>query len=94
MLEKLADLQQRAQKVKDALAGLRIEAQRGGVTITITGAQRVVSISVDPAACQAPAELEADLLASINEAIQVSQKLAAEEMRTVMEEMELGGSSH
>ena len=87
MMAKLAKMQEEMVKTQEALAGERIAVTAGGgaVTVVISGAQHVQSITLSPEMiASGDAEMIGDtLVAAINEAIEKSQALAAERLQSV-----------
>jgi DNA-binding YbaB/EbfC family protein len=84
MLQKVQQLQEEMVKTQDALADetLSVTAGGGAIEITITGQQRLRAVKIDPDAVD-PEDLEMlqDLIvAAVNEAIEQSQKLAADRL--------------
>ncbi len=87
MMAKLAKMQEEMVKTQEALAGERIAVTAGGgaVTVVISGAQHVQSITLSPEMlASGDTEMIGDtLVAAINEAIEKSQALAAERLQSV-----------
>ena len=87
MMAKLAKMQEDMAKTQEALAGERVSVTAGGgaITVVISGAQRVQSITVSPELMQSgDAEMLGDILvAAVNDAIEKSQILAAERLQAV-----------
>ena len=87
MMAKLAKMQEEMVKTQEALATERIEVTAGGgeVTVVISGAQHIQSITLSPEMiASGDAEMIGDtLVAAINEAIEKSQALAAERLQAV-----------
>ncbi len=85
MLQKMQDDMQAAQQ---ALETETVEVTRNGITIVITGHQRVQSISVDPSVIDTSDEewatdLQDLLVIAVNEAIEQSQMMAAQRMEAI-----------
>ncbi|KKQ10670.1 MAG: hypothetical protein US28_C0025G0015 [Candidatus Daviesbacteria bacterium GW2011_GWA1_36_8] len=78
-MKQLGDLKKmrdQAMEVQKKLALIKITVEHKGVTIVMTGDQKVVSIS---------GENDLDKVTeAVNEALKQSQKVAAEEMRSLM----------
>jgi len=73
------------QKVHKELETETVEASAGGgaVTVVATGAQKLVSVRIDPDAAGDP-EMLADLVvAAVNEAMERSKEMAAAKMQSV-----------
>ena len=87
MMAKLAKMQEEMVKTQEALAGERIAVTAGGgaVTVVISGAQHIQSITLSAEMiASGDAEIIGDtLVAAINEAIEKSQALAAERLQAV-----------
>ncbi len=85
-LKQLGDLKKmrdQAMEVQKKLALIKITVEHKGVTVVMTGDQKVVSISGDN---------DLDKVAeAVNEALKQSQKVAAEEMKGLMGGMGLPG---
>jgi len=83
----LQAMQQQMLEAQEALADKTVEVSSGGgaVTVVITGHQKLQSISIDPEVVD-PEDVEMlqDLIiAAINEAVEASQNLAADEMGSI-----------
>jgi len=80
--ELLRQVQNRMAKIQDELANATVEATAGGgaVRVTMTGQQKVQSITIDPAVVDPDdVEMLQDLVvAAVNEAIGKAQELAAQ----------------
>jgi DNA-binding YbaB/EbfC family protein len=80
----LESLQQLMQATQEELASQTLEVSAGGgaVTVTITGNQRLQSVTISPDVINAgDVEMLQDLIvAAVNEAIEKSQQLAASRM--------------
>jgi len=87
MMAKLAKMQEDMAKTQEALAGERVSVTAGGgaITVVISGAQHVQSITVSPELMQSgDAEMLGDILvAAVNDAIEKSQILAADRLQAV-----------
>ncbi len=80
----LQAMQQQMLEAQEALGDKTVEVSAGGgvITVVMTGHQKLQSITIDPEVVD-PEDVEMlqDLiLAAINEAVEASQNLAAEEM--------------
>lgn len=85
-LKQLGDLKKmrdQAMEVQKRLAAIKITVEHKGVTVVMTGDQKVVSISGDN-------DLN-KVTEAINESLKQSQKVAADEMKTLMGGMGLPG---
>ena len=83
----LQAMQQQMLEAQEALADKTVEVSSGGgaVTVVITGHQKLQSITIDPEVVD-PEDVEMlqDLIiAAINEAVEASQNLAADEMGSI-----------
>jgi len=70
-----------------------VSAGGGAITVTITGAQKITAIKIDPAAVD-PTDvtmLEDLVVAAVNEAIAKSQELAAQRMGAITGGLRLPG---
>jgi hypothetical protein len=87
MAAQLRKVQEEMVKTQEALQHERLTVTAGGgaVTIVISGAQRIQSITVSPELIQSgDAEMLGDILvAAVNDAIEKSQTLAAERLNSV-----------
>jgi len=85
-LKQLGDLKkmrEQAVEVQKKLGGIKITVEHKGVTVVMTADQKVVSIS---------GESDIDKITdAVNEALKQSQKVAAEEMKSLMGGMGLPG---
>jgi nucleoid-associated protein EbfC len=85
-LKQLGDLKKmrdQAMEVQKKLGGIKITVEHKGVTVVLTADQKVVSIDGD----MEPAKVTE----AVNEALKQSQKVAAEEMKSLMGGMGLPG---
>jgi len=85
-IKQLGDLKKmrdQAMEVQKKLGGIKITVEHKGVTVVLTADQKVVSISGDQ---------DFDKITeAVNEALKQSQKVAAEEMKSLMGGMGLPG---
>ena len=85
-LKQLGDLKkmrEQAMEVQKKLGGIKITIEHKGVTVVMTADQKVISISGD-------SDFE-KITEAVNEALKQSQKVAAEEMKSLMGGMGLPG---
>lgn len=85
-LKQLGDLKKmrdQAMEVQKKLAGIKITVEHKGVTVVMTADQKVQSISGDPSASSGQVDYE-KVTEAVNEALKQSQKVAAEEMKSLM----------
>ncbi|HEY8633865.1 MAG TPA: YbaB/EbfC family nucleoid-associated protein [Candidatus Dormibacteraeota bacterium] len=85
MLKQVQQMQDRMNKVQTDLETETVEASAGGgaVRVVVTGTQKVVSVTIDAAAASDVEMLQDMVLAAVNEAIEMSKKLAASKMQAV-----------
>lgn len=91
-MKQLGDLKKmrdQAQEIQKKLADIKITVEHLGVTVVMTGDQKVVSIS-GPSTSSGQVEYE-KVTHAVNEALKQSQKVAAEEMKGMMGGMGLPG---
>src|SRR5438552_6908357 len=78
----LRDMQNRLAKMQEELAQAEVEATAGGgaVKVVATGQQRIVSVTIDPAAVDAEdVEMLQDLIVvAVNDALTKGQEMAAQ----------------
>jgi DNA-binding YbaB/EbfC family protein len=94
MRQQIMKLQEQMLQTQEALGDQTVTVTTGGgvVRVTMTGHQRVQSIAIDPEVVD-PEDVEMlqDLiLAAVNEAIERSQSLAAEQMAGITGGLDLG----
>jgi DNA-binding YbaB/EbfC family protein len=85
MLRQVQQMQDRMQKVQKELESETVEATAGGgaVTVVATGAQKLVSVRIDPEAAGDPEMLQDLVVAAVNEAMEKSKEMAAAKMQAV-----------
>ncbi|MEP7293518.1 MAG: YbaB/EbfC family nucleoid-associated protein [Chloroflexota bacterium] len=88
MNKMLQKMQQDMAAAQQALETETVEVSRNGITIVITGHQRVQSITVDPRNIDTSDEewatdLQDLLVIAVNEAIEQSQTMAAQRMESI-----------
>ena len=85
MLRQVQQMQDRMQKVQKELETETVEAGAGGgaVTVVATGAQKLVSVRIDPEAAGDPEMLQDLVVAAVNEALEKSKEMAAARMQAV-----------
>jgi len=81
----IQQLQQKMAKAQEDLESATVEASAGGgaVTAVVSGAQKVVSVTIAPEAAEDVEMLQDLVVAAVNEAMESSKKLAAERMQEV-----------
>jgi DNA-binding YbaB/EbfC family protein len=85
MLRQVQQMQDRMAKVQKELESETVEATAGGgaVRVVATGAHKVVSVTIDPAAAEDREMLQDLVVAAVNEAMEMSKQLAASKMQAV-----------
>jgi len=85
MLRQVQQMQDRMQKVQKELESETVEATVGGgaVTVVATGAQKLVSVRIDPDAAGDVEMLQDLVVAAVNEAMEKSKEMAAARMQSV-----------
>jgi len=85
MLKQVQQMQERMTKVQSELETETVEASAGGgaVRVVATGTQKLVSVTVDPAAASDLEMLQDMVIAAVNEAMEKSKQLAATKMQAV-----------
>ncbi len=79
----LKKMRDQAMEIQKKLGGIKITVEHKGVTVVMTGDQKVVSISGDSNFDK--------ITEAVNEALKQSQKVAAEEMKSLMGGLGLPG---
>ena len=85
MLKQVQEMQAKMAKVQAELESEQIEAGAGGgaVKAVVTGAQKVVSVTIDPDLASDPEMLQDLVVAALNEALDKSREVAAQRMQAV-----------
>jgi DNA-binding YbaB/EbfC family protein len=85
MLKQVQQMQDKMNKVQAELDTETVEASVGGgaVRVVATGAQKVVSMTIDPEAASDIDMLQDLVVTAVNEAIEKSKQLAASKMQAV-----------
>ena len=85
MLRQVQQMQDRMNKVQSELETETVEATAGGgaIHVVATGTQKVVSVTIDPAAASELEMLQDMVVAAVNEAMEKSKELAATKMQAV-----------
>ena len=95
MLKQAQQLQQRLIQAQEALEQETVETSVGGgaVTVTASGKQKVLKITIDPAAVdpQDVPMLEDLVLAAVNEAMDKAQELASQRLGAITGGMNIPG---
>ncbi len=80
--------QRQAKQVQKELKNVHVEAEALGVTVVVSAAMEVISVTIDPSV---PRERIADLiLDAMNRAMKKAQIVSAQRMQGVMGEMGMG----
>ena len=85
MFKQVQQMQDRMAKVQTELETETVEASAGGgaVRVVATGTQKLVSVTIDPAAAAEVDMLQDMVVAAVNEAMEKSKQLAASKMQAV-----------
>ena len=85
MLRQVQQMQDQMAKVQKELETETVEATAGGgaVRVVATGTQKVVSVTIDPAAAEDREMLQDLVVAAVNEAMEQSKQMAASKMQAV-----------
>ena len=85
MLRQVQQMQEKMNKVQAELENETVDAAAGGgaVKVVVTGSQKVVSVTIDPAAAEDQEMLQDLIVAAVNEAMEKSKALAASKMQSV-----------
>ncbi len=85
MLRQVQQMQDRMNKVQTELETETVEATAGGgaIRVVATGTQKLVSVTIDPAAAAELEMLQDMVVAAVNEAMEKSKALAASKMQAV-----------
>jgi DNA-binding YbaB/EbfC family protein len=85
MLKQVQQMQDKMSKVQAELESETVEAAAGGgaVRVVATGNQKIVSVTIDPAAASDNEMLQDLVVAAVNEAMEMSKQLAASKMQAV-----------
>ena len=82
MLRQVQQMQSGMAKLQKELENETVEASAGGgaVTVVATGAQKIVSVRIDPEVAGDAEMLQDLVVAAVNEALERSRQLASEKM--------------
>jgi nucleoid-associated protein EbfC len=85
MLKQVQQMQERMTKVQSELETETVEASAGGgaVRVVATGTQKLVSVTIDPAAASDMEMVQDMVITAVNEAMEKSKALAASKMQAV-----------
>ena len=95
ILRQAQQLQKRLNEAQESLENESVEASSGGgvVTATVSGKQKLLSITIDPAAVDPDdvSILEDLVLAAVNEAMDKAQELASQRIGAITGGMNIPG---
>ena len=85
MMRQVQQMQSQMNKVQAELESETVEASAGGgaVRVVATGTQKIVSVTIDPAAASDTEMLQDLVVAAVNEAMERSKQMAASKMQAV-----------
>ncbi len=85
MMRQVQQMQERMGKLQAELEHETVEAAAGGgaVRAVVTGAQKMVSVTIDPSALEDVEILQDLVVAAVNEALERSKQLAASKMQAL-----------
>lgn len=85
MMRQVQQMQEKMNKVQVELETDTVEGTAGGgaVRVVATGTQKVVSVTIDPAAASDTEMLQDLVIAAVNDAMEQSKQLAASKMQAV-----------
>jgi nucleoid-associated protein EbfC len=85
MLRQVQQMQDKMAKVQAELETETVTTSAGGgaVTVVMSGAQKLVSVQIDPAAAGDAEMLQDLVLAAVNDAVERSKQMAAAKMQSV-----------
>ena len=92
LVRQAQEMQGRVKEMNDRLGELRIEGFAGGVTVVVSGHQKVLSCAIDPALLSGdPAALQDLIVEATNEAIEAARETAQEELSKVSSGLNMPG---
>ena len=85
MFKQVQQMQDRMNKVQSELETETVEASAGGgaVRVVATGTQKLVSVTIDPAAASDVEMVQDMVISAVNDALEKSKQLAASKMQAV-----------
>jgi nucleoid-associated protein EbfC len=85
MMRQVQQMQEKMNKVQVELETDTVEGTAGGgaIRVVATGTQKVMSVTIDPAAASDTEMLQDLVVAAVNEAMEKSKQLAASKMQAV-----------
>ena len=85
MIRQMQQMQDRMAKVQTELETETVEASSGGgaVRVVMTGTQKLVKVTIDPAAAGDSEMLQDLVVAAVNEALELSKQQAAAKMQAI-----------
>ena len=95
MLKQALELKSKMAKAQKELGKMKVEAEtgKGAVRVTATGTQKLVSIEIAPEAINPakPKQLEGLVLKAVNEALDKSNKLSREHLKSLTSGLNIPG---
>ncbi len=95
IMRQAQEMQGKAAEMQERLAQLHVEGTAGGglVTVSATGQQKILGVTVDPSLIQeSDKEMLEDLIvAAVNQALEKAKALASEEMSKLTGDMNIPG---
>ena len=93
IMRQAQEIQTKAAEIQERLGKLQVEGTSGGgmVTVTATGQQKIVGVSIDPSLLGDKEMLEDLLVAAVNQALEKAKMLASEEMAKLTGNMNIPG---
>ena len=85
MIRQMQQMQDRMAKVQTELETETVEASAGGgaVRVVMSGTQKLVTVTIDPAAAGDSEMLQDLVVAAVNEALELSKQQAAAKMQAI-----------
>ena len=95
MIKQAFELKSKLEKTQKELGKMKVEAEtgKGAVRVTATGTQKLVSIEISPEAINPakPKQLEGLVLKAVNEALDRSNKLSQEHLKSLTSGLNITG---
>ena len=86
-MKNMYELQKQANKIKKELRNIHVEAEEGGVLVTVNGELEVISIEIDDKLLDSKNKIEKNTVKALNKAIKKAQEVSASKMQEVMGNM-------
>lgn len=90
-------LQKQAKAIKEELKKTHIEAEEGGVIVTVSGEQEIIAITIGDDTWKSLKEadfgkkqLETHLLKAVNKGVKKAQEIGSEKMKGVFNQLGIG----